>query len=155
MYFEVVHWLHLPPQGYLQLLLSPHPAVWSWRTPTPGQEQTPPPFGHILSPLPGMSFFWGQAHHSPRPSSNATSSGKPSLHPCGFQTSLSETQSQETDFTLQCSRCLAETKVSENSIQTSCGECNLIYFILLSHFKKCCLPPYNGFHDSLREATFV
>ena len=60
LYLQVVHWLHLPPQGHLQLLLSLHPAVQSWRTPTPGQEQTPPPFGHILSPLPGMSFFWGK-----------------------------------------------------------------------------------------------
>ena len=34
----------------------------------------------------------------------------------GFQISLPETQSQETDFTLQCSRCLTETKFSKKSI---------------------------------------
>lgn len=84
LYFEVVHWLHLPPQGYLQLLHSPTPCSPVMENTTPWQEQTPPPFGHIL-PSAWNVLLWGKPTILQGPVQTPTSSGKPSSTPVAFK----------------------------------------------------------------------
>lgn len=78
--------------------------LWIWAYPLPSAWNALLPPGHI--------------HHSPRPSSNATSSGKPSSIPfsSGCQTSLPETYSQEIAFTLQYNKYITKTTVLGNTI---------------------------------------
>lgn len=76
--------------------------LWSLYREYPAPEQTYPDLDISFPLCLEFPFPVAQVYHSSRPSSNATSSGKPSsvTYLSGFQTSLLKTQSQEIYFTL-------------------------------------------------------